>query len=392
MGVPLRLVAPDWAALDTVRRDPLPFPLWNVCGAPLLAFWLEEALRSEREGVVIHAVDRPHLIRRWVEQGNYWSLPIEVSGSPPSEEMTVDGWLDRLPGMEALEPVGDGSAMLRRWLRLQRQALYLRHQQALAIDREVGPDIWLAPGARVADDVELRGPCWIGGGAEVGSGCRLGPEAYIGPRSILEEDVEVESGIIGPSTYVGAHTRVANAVAEGGVLCDWQRGVAVQIHDALVLRDLGPDRFVSNLMGRLLAWLGSWLLAPWVGWVNRGAEAREWEALGPRGRTVRLREWPRGPLWMRRHPWWREVARGRLRWFGVLPRDQAAWEKLEPEARNLLERYPAGVFALSDLHDAHSAEDAEEWLHAVYQAGVPDGAGARQVKRAWWRLIWKRPL
>ena len=63
------LIVPEWAEFDTIWHSPLPFVLWPVCEKPLLTYWLDEAVRQGISSVSIEAVDRPHLIRRWLEAG-----------------------------------------------------------------------------------------------------------------------------------------------------------------------------------------------------------------------------------------------------------------------------------------------------------------------------------
>ncbi|MFZ4775215.1 MAG: hypothetical protein ACOYM3_07635, partial [Terrimicrobiaceae bacterium] len=79
---PWHLIAPDWASLDTIWRSPRPFLLWPVCEKPLLSYWLDEAVRQGVSSVSIEAVDRPHLVRQWLDQRDLWSRSIEVRAQP----------------------------------------------------------------------------------------------------------------------------------------------------------------------------------------------------------------------------------------------------------------------------------------------------------------------
>ena len=74
----LFLLAPDFAALDTIWRNALPFVLWPVGSQPLLAHWLDEAVRLAFDEVQIFTADRPSDLRQFLNEGNYWSTKISV--------------------------------------------------------------------------------------------------------------------------------------------------------------------------------------------------------------------------------------------------------------------------------------------------------------------------
>ena len=80
------LIVPEWAEYDTIWHSPLPFVLWPVCEKPLLTYWLDEAVRQGISSVSIEAVDRPHLIRRWLEGRALWSRSIDVQAQPGGGE------------------------------------------------------------------------------------------------------------------------------------------------------------------------------------------------------------------------------------------------------------------------------------------------------------------
>jgi hypothetical protein len=80
-----------------------------------------------------------------------------------------------------------------------------------------------------------------------------------------------------------------------------------------------------------------------------------------------------------------------LRLTGVLPRGAKDWETLPPEAQSALKDAPVGVFALSDLYGCHSPEEPDEWMHAVFQAGAPHGAGQRLAKRSLLKIAMTTP-
>ncbi len=95
----LSLLAPNFAEIDTLWRNPLPFALWPVGPQSLLAHWMDEAVRLGMDEVKIYASDRPAEIRRHLEGGAYWSCKVEViplmeDAAAPAEAVRVD----HLPG------------------------------------------------------------------------------------------------------------------------------------------------------------------------------------------------------------------------------------------------------------------------------------------------------
>lgn len=384
--------APDWAALDTIRRSPLPFVLWPVCEKPLLAHWMDESVRRAVPRIRLLAMDRPHLVREWLAHQNLWSREIEVVSSLRGANGRAPVLLDHLPGTDARPRLETPPDLLRHWFALQQAALAARSSQVVHVDHEIQPGVWVGPAARIAGSARLQAPCWIGAHAHIGPHCRIGPDAFIGPGAFLDEDVEVRASLVCSDTYVGAHTSLEHMVAQGGFLVDLRRGAGVEILDRFVLSEMRSDRRRPGWPTRILALLCAPLLEVAAKWLAGKQPPASFSARLERGRSISLRTYPKGPLAIRRARWLREVAAGNLRLSGVLPRSEEQWQALPPDIRTALESSPPGVFALSDLYDSHSAEKPDEWLHAIFQAASPDGAGQALAGKNLWRIAWKNPV
>ncbi|MCS7009526.1 MAG: hypothetical protein NZL93_06280 [Chthoniobacterales bacterium] len=204
---------PDWAESDTVGRLPLPFRLWPVCDKLLLGYWVDEALHERLSRVGIIARDWLNLVRRWLDEGNFWLRSIEVL----TRCETREGWEEKkvcvLPGMGEVELPRNGGELLRHWFRLQREAVERKKNSSIHLDVEVKEGVWIGPGAIIARGVKLEGPSWIGAYAWIGKATKLGPEAYVGPRAFVDEDVEVRSSYLCAVTYVGKHTTLEGIVS-----------------------------------------------------------------------------------------------------------------------------------------------------------------------------------
>ena len=386
-----RLVAPDYAALDTLWRNRLPFVLWPVCGKPLLAYWLDEAVRRQVPSVEIEAVDRPHLIRAWLDRRDLWSRSIVVKSQ--AGKATAPGLLmDGLPGGNPVPTPQSGGALLSHWLDLQKQALALRARGLIHLDAEIQPGVWIGPGAKVSPTAQLIAPCWIGSYARIGENCRLGPEAYIGHSSFLDNDVEVQSAAVCADTYVGSHTSLHRMVVQGGLLLDVAKEVAVEVAESFVLSDLRSTQRRSRWWVRVLAFLAAPGLCFLAKLLAGKKTIQHQEVRLGRNLGRQLTTYPAGPLILRRAAWLYEVAAGTLCLIGILPRSTEEWDSLDPDTRSLFESAAVGVFALSDLYGCHTTGTPEELTHALFQVGAPHDEGHKLAARSLLRLALTTPL
>lgn len=386
------LIAPDWASLDTIWRSPRPFILWPVCEKPLLSYWLDEAVRAGVGSVSIETVDRPHLVRQWLDQRDLWSRSIEVHSEPGGSEGKDCFFLDGLPGTEVPAPMGSAKDLMKHWYQLHVQALDRRSSGMVHLDHESRPGVWFGPGAKAAPDAVFTPPCWVGSHARIGPGGRLGPHAFVGPGVFLDEDVEVKESIVCAETYVGSHTTLNRMVAQGGLLMDLERGVGVEVVDSFVLASVGGPVSAPSWGERLLAALAAVPMEGLARLVNHGATPSETTALLGRSQSLKLRTYARGPLCLRRAAWLRHVADGKMRLVGVLPRSEDDWKNLSPDSRSALEHAPVGVFALSDLYCCHSPQEPDEWIHAAFQAGAANGAGQVQARKSFLKIALTTPV
>ena len=385
------LIAPDWAPLDTIWRSPLPFLLWPVCDKPLLSYWLDEAVRAGVESVSIEAVDRPHLVRQWLDQRDMWSRSIEVHSMVGGGEGRDCFLIEGLPSSAERPSVHCAKDLMKHWYRMQVEALQRRASGMVHLDHEYQPGIWFGPGARASEDAVFTAPCWVGSHAKIGRGCRLGPHAFIGQGVFLDEDVEVAEAVVCADTYVGSHTTLKHMAAQGGLLMDFERGVGVEIVDDFVLSKIGTtntgpswgERIIASLVAVPLEWLARR--------ANGGKPPVFSTVMLSQSRRLDLATYESGALCLRRSPWLRHVAAGHLRLTGVLPRGEKAWECLQPEARSALKDAAVGVFALSDLYDCHSPEQPDEWMHALFQADPSSGAGQRLAKKSLLKIALTSP-
>ncbi len=148
-------------------------------------------------------------------------------------------------GDKVLGPVHEGY-----WIDIGTPEKYLQvHRDILArrfdvaLDGEARSGGWVHPEARVAPDVILEAPFYIGPGCHVASTAHVGPDAVLvsgvsvaegarvrdsvlWPGSRLGAGAEVHSSLVGPRVQLGLKSRVEAAVlGEGSVLSDYSRTI-----------------------------------------------------------------------------------------------------------------------------------------------------------------------
>lgn len=365
----LVLIAPDWSGFDTLWRHRHPFVLWPVGGRPLLADWMDEAVRRGCPKVIIHAVDRPAEIRAALEGGQYWSVPVEVrpvadTGCLPDGAVRVTGLAQtNNPNWEPTSAVD----LLDHYHRLH--GIWLEREAAAETSIHSRHDSGAVVGPRVAigRNVVVTPPVWIGARVTIEDNAVLGPDAYIGSDSIVGEGAVVARSIIQASSSVGDHVSIDRMVVEGGCLVDLKRGLRLDIGENFILGQTGSDARIPGLLERACA-LFVWLLL-WLPALLAGGN--------------------RGPLILRRHDGLAAVAAGRRRWIGLLPREEKHLANLPPETADRLRAAPVGLFSLADAHGIHSPDDPDEWIHAACQALDPAAAG--QVRSRLWHLAFLNP-
>jgi hypothetical protein len=385
-----RLLAPDWAELDTIWRNDSPFVLWPVGNQPLLAHWMDEAVRCGVEVMELYVADRPAEVRGWLEEAAYWSrrvrlIPIGTEAQAPHDADRMD----HLPGLEAPPLPHTAAALPAYWFELQKQWLGQRSREAVTIDHRHPRGGWVGPQAKIHPLARLTAPFWIGARAQIGPGCEIGPNALIAEGAILHRNVSVEHACVLPRTYLGRNTRLFHCAAAGSVLLDFRRGCRADIEDSFIMSPVIERSLRPRAFARIVALMCWALLFPLVRLFSRSPQDRR-TVRGCSGESIHLRTGRTGPLWCRRISWLRHIAIGRLRWVGILPRGKDELAQVPAELAHAFHDAPPGMFSLADIHGCHEPSDPEEWIHAAFQASAA-GENARSVVRQnLWKIAWSQ--
>jgi NDP-sugar pyrophosphorylase family protein len=74
------------------------------------------------------------------------------------------------------------------------------------------PTAWVSPGAKVDEDVEVHGPCFVDEGTVLKAGCKVLPYSVIGRQAHVEDEAVVDGSIIWPNGWIGRQAVVRGAI------------------------------------------------------------------------------------------------------------------------------------------------------------------------------------
>lgn len=384
------LLLPDWSTFDTLWKSEHPFALWPVGNQPLIAYWMDQAVREEVECITIYTADRPSEVRRFLNEGAYWSRELKIIAirsdeDAPNDAIPVVG----LPKNNHLpEPLEGEAGLPKHWLQLNREWLDLLDDHTLKIEVKHPSGGWVGPHTRIHSSAKLVAPFWIQGKCEIAAGSQIGPYACIGGNAIIDKNAIVTNSIVLSGTMVGANTSLDGVAVDGGLLLDSKNGCRVNITDAFILSDISNKIASTRLRERIVALILFCILTPIAALAR--IDWSEVETHDGRGGALRLKTGKKGWLILRRLHWFKEVAKGRMYLVGILPR-ATSWstEAGDKEVEQRLISTPPGVIALSDVHDCHNSSDPTEWIHASYQALAEDKSISKQIRSNIWKTVFK---
>lgn len=375
----LELWAPDWGNLDTVRRSPLPFVLWEVGDQCLLAHWLDEAFNRGHTGVVIHVADRPAEVRRYCEEATLWPMDKRVV-AVAGDDAGPNPWrMDRLPWQDTLEQAPEAGWGL---LQYQHELEGAWFEHTLSMLGESAPFLMVGRHCQIHPSAQLVAPYWIGDGVSIGPGCRIGPNAAIGHGSLLAGPSLIENARIHANTYLAPDTELRDALLEGTTLYNRRlRAVAGQL-DAVIAGEVSPSNGPRigpwQRMRALLLW---WRHRPAALAAQRLGQQRSVTTLSGEDFTLLEHADPRIARW----PMLPSVIKGQLPLVGIPPYDASGLAGTDPEWRESLRHAPVGVFGLSDVQCPPGASIEERILHDVYQANCQADEAIRIIVNNWLR-------
>ena len=371
-----------------------PLALVPALGRTLIDLALAGAVRRGARSVILLAHDRPDQIRAAVGQGQAWGVDIDVLPIP--RPLTLDEARARFRSGENWLPAPDDVLTLDMaagpdWTgHLDDPSSYFRglvERMAEACGDRIGmreamPGVYVGTRAKVSDQAVLRAPCWIGQKAWIAPGAVVGPDAVVEGGACVDRCATVERSWIGPDTYVGALTEVADSMAWANHLLSLKLGSTVEIRDAFLLGGLGKSYrppVPGSWTGRLAAMLALALTWPvlLVAWLRRPKDqpllVRQEAVHAPTAQpaiapTVEYRHLNGAPGVWRRWPELIRIARGEFVWFGNRPLTRQQAISLADEFERLWLATPTGLFSLADALGHEGSFDDEARVHAAFHS------------------------
>jgi hypothetical protein len=388
------LICPEHRLTGGVFQRMKPLVLMPILGRTLLDHTLARLKRQGYTEVLVLASDRPEQVRESVGGGEAWGLEVEVIATP--NELAADVAESQFSVRRANEPrplvmVVDGlPEVLGKPLwrtnfatfELLMSAVSCPELSPLMTMRAIGPDVWVSSKARISPTAEITGPVWIGPHATISSGAKVGPNSIVEGGAFIDKRARVESAWVGPATYAGAGTAIAESFAWGNGLLNLTDGSFLEVKDDFLLKDLArPSRSRRRVswVERMLAFLLMLLSFPKAGWVmlrswvrreavfddkrvilpptgRVDAFSRTYNLLRLNGAEGLLGRWPE--LW--------RVCRGELALVGNRPLSAEEVTALRGPVGQLWLESPAGVFSLADAEGADGESLSESLAHAAY--------------------------
>jgi carbonic anhydrase/acetyltransferase-like protein (isoleucine patch superfamily) len=246
---------------------------------------------------------------------------------------------------------------------------------------EVRRGIWLARGARVAEDATLLPPTLIGANARVFGKARVGPNVIVGNGAVIERESVLSEVAVAPGTLVGEASRVRQAQIDARGITSLADHARTDVTDPLQLTSV--DEASTQLGARLAALLLALFVAlPWcVAFSITAARGRRIVRKVPwRGRTLHVGTI--GIRWLDLLPALADVLAGRRDLVGV-----ALPLALELEGARAEGPTRAGAIDLSAALAPRASTSTLLWMWRWYLQNKT----AKLDRALFWQVLSTRP-
>lgn len=132
----------------------------------------------------------------------------------------------------------------------QAQQDCLDEKVRISLPEVTRPGIWMEAGAKVADDVEIQGPVYIGESATIGSNCFLGEYTVIGNYVQLESGVNIKRSTLWKGVQIGGRSQIRGAVLANNVYL----GHDVQAYEGSVVGEKSRVGKFSEIAPNIKIW------------------------------------------------------------------------------------------------------------------------------------------
>ncbi len=176
-------------------------------------------VETDADGNVLRFLEKPgqnEITVNTINAGIYVLEPESLDRIPPDEPYSIER--EYFPSLVAngetfVAYVNDGYwidiGTPEKYRQVHRDIMDGRYQAAPFLGRAGGiVDL----GARIEQDVQIEGPCFLDEGAVIKAGARLGPYAVIGRQAQVDEQAVVRDSVVWANSVVGADASVSGAL------------------------------------------------------------------------------------------------------------------------------------------------------------------------------------
>jgi NDP-sugar pyrophosphorylase family protein len=263
------LICPVDSAAVPRLAETGPLATAPILGDCIVVHWIECLAGLGARQIEVIAPEGAEQVREAVGDGARWGVRVNVTVSrfeptrqeavdkhnpdggpewlPPPHDVVVMSHLPGCAGLPLFDSYANWFAALTAWVPLALTPARVRVSQ-------VRPGIWMGSRAQVSPKAELIAPCWIGDRVSVEAGAVVGPHAIIEDRSVVGSTARIAQSWVGPDTFVGGMTSVANSLAWGSTLIDWRTNSVLRVPDPFLLSSLSKSKVaaMTDRFGRAL--------------------------------------------------------------------------------------------------------------------------------------------
>jgi NDP-sugar pyrophosphorylase family protein len=244
------LICPSIRPAVPLLAEAGPLAAAPVLGGSVVGHWIEHLAMLGAKEVRIIAADRADEVRAETGDGARWGVRVEVVAAktepsladaaqgtgeaarlPAPHDAVLMSHLPGTPGLPLFESYAAWYESLLAWL--PRALTPTRVRVA-----EIRPGIWVGRRAQVSRAAELIGPCWIGDQVLVEPGAVIGPGAILEDRAVAERGARITQSWVGPDTFIGSMTAVADSLAWGDTLVNWRTDSYLRVPDPFLMCSL----------------------------------------------------------------------------------------------------------------------------------------------------------
>jgi NDP-sugar pyrophosphorylase family protein len=244
------LIVPSHRQGVRLLADIVPLSSVQFLGQSLIEYWLSHLASSGTKEVLVLVESPGSHTRHVIGDGARWGLEAEVLEEPC--ELRPEQALLKLTGACNLDEARAGMTVVDHFPETC-HPLFTSYADCFAALlnwmprakmpdrvglREVQPGVWVNLPCHVSRRARLKAPCWVGKHVFVGADAIIGPGAVLEEGAFVEAQAEVSHSWVGPDTLVGRGTRLANSIAIGSRLINYQTESLAVVPDPFVLCSL----------------------------------------------------------------------------------------------------------------------------------------------------------